>query len=272
VDEWFGRAFGSTLAVGSITWLNNARRLMLVPIGVVGQASGQATGPFIARLYSEGRHDEVRAVLERALTSTVVISLLVAAGFVALAEPAVGVVFERGQFRESDTIQAASALRVYAPSIAAWGAQALLARAFYAVGSTWTPMLASTGVTVVWAIVYWFAKDFGVAGLAFAGASGMFAQATVLGVLAHRRFGFAARPVLLGGARALVAASVACVAAWLASEALALDALGRTGSLFARALVGGLAWLPVTIVGARLLGVPGLPIDALMRRLRLRGP
>ena len=59
VDEWLVKHYGSSLAAGSITWLMTARRVMLVPIGLLGTAAGQATGTYLARLYAEGKRDEL---------------------------------------------------------------------------------------------------------------------------------------------------------------------------------------------------------------------
>src|SRR3989304_6108650 len=40
VEEWTTRVFVSFLLAGAITWLNNARRLMQVPVGIFGPGSG----------------------------------------------------------------------------------------------------------------------------------------------------------------------------------------------------------------------------------------
>ena len=58
VDEWISRYFASSMEEGSISWLQNARRLMLVPVSVLGQAAGQATLPFLAKLNAEGKQSE----------------------------------------------------------------------------------------------------------------------------------------------------------------------------------------------------------------------
>ncbi len=79
VDEWLGVHFGSHLAEGSISWLNSARRLMLVPIGLVGTAAGQATGAYIARLYAEGKRDELASLLGNALAGVIALSIVIAA-------------------------------------------------------------------------------------------------------------------------------------------------------------------------------------------------
>ena len=56
-DDWILRYFASGGA-GDITRLNYAKRLFAVPISILGQAAGQASMPFFARLFGEGRRRE----------------------------------------------------------------------------------------------------------------------------------------------------------------------------------------------------------------------
>src|SRR5580765_1731146 len=56
-DDWILRYFASG-AVGDITRLNYAKRLFAVPIAVLGQAAGQASLPFFARLFGEKKMRE----------------------------------------------------------------------------------------------------------------------------------------------------------------------------------------------------------------------
>ena len=55
VDEWYGRWFGALLGAGTVAHLGYARRLMLVPVAVVGQAIAAAALPTLSRLWAEGR-------------------------------------------------------------------------------------------------------------------------------------------------------------------------------------------------------------------------
>ena len=56
-DDWILRYFASG-SLGDITRLNYAKRLFAVPIAVLGQATGQASLPFFARLFGEKRMKE----------------------------------------------------------------------------------------------------------------------------------------------------------------------------------------------------------------------
>src|ERR1700691_5635324 len=57
-DDWILRHYASS-GVGDIARLNYAKRLFAVPIAVLGQATGQASLPFFARLFNEKRLKEL---------------------------------------------------------------------------------------------------------------------------------------------------------------------------------------------------------------------
>src|SRR5438876_8420974 len=56
-DDWILRYFASS-GIGDIARLNYAKRLFAVPMAVLGQATGQASLPFFARLFGEKRMQE----------------------------------------------------------------------------------------------------------------------------------------------------------------------------------------------------------------------
>jgi peptidoglycan biosynthesis protein MviN/MurJ (putative lipid II flippase) len=51
--------------IGDIARLNYAKRLFAVPIAVLGQATGQASLPFFARLFNEKRLKGIRHYRKR---------------------------------------------------------------------------------------------------------------------------------------------------------------------------------------------------------------
>ena len=55
VDEWYQRWFGALLGAGAVSYLSYARRLMQVPVAVVGQAIAAAALPTLSRLFAEGK-------------------------------------------------------------------------------------------------------------------------------------------------------------------------------------------------------------------------
>ena len=53
VDEWYERWFGGLLETGTVAHLAYARKLMMAPVAIVGQAVGAALFGFAGRLTDE---------------------------------------------------------------------------------------------------------------------------------------------------------------------------------------------------------------------------
>ncbi len=186
-DDWILRFFASH-GVGDITRLNYAKRLFAVPMAVLGQATGQATLPFFARLWGDKKTDEFAAQVNGSVYRLIAASLLLTAWMMAAALPIIDLVYRRGHFHFSDSTETAALFFWFAISLAFWSAQALYARAFYATGNTLTPMIAATVVTVASLPVYWaLFRAFNVVGLAIASDVGIFANTAVLAILLDRR-------------------------------------------------------------------------------------
>jgi putative peptidoglycan lipid II flippase len=245
LDEQLGRSFGSLAAEGSISWLQFARRTMLVPVGVIAQAAGVAAYPFLARLAAEGRPAELGRVLGKALRSVVVLSVGAASALAALALPVIRVLYERGDWTAPDTAATVAPLVLFSLAIPMWGAQQLYARAFYARRQMWTPAVVGSVATVAALPLYRVLLDaYGVAGLAQASTIALTAYTAVLAYLWHRATGFT-ELVRLGRTlgRSLWLGAVAGLAAWGAStmvlRASGSGAVAATGAL----LAGGVAFL-----------------------------
>ena len=184
VDEWTLRVFGSFLVAGSITWLNNARRLMMVPVGILGHASGVASYPFLAELVATDKKKE----MWEALSSTLRWVFLVSAGIGAIAFASspelILLVYKRGAFRMEDALWTASALSAFAIGIPFWCSQAIASRGFFAMKDTWTPTIVGTASWAAALPVYYFLhRTYGVLGLALASTTGIFLSAGTLYVI-----------------------------------------------------------------------------------------
>lgn len=168
LDEQFVRLFGQ-LNEGATAALSFARRIAMVPIGVIAQAAGVAAFPFLASLYARGADDELVATTGRAARKTIFVAAAAAAGVVVLARPLVRLIFQYGEFGTEDTDLVTSLLVLLALSIPAWGMHQLLARHFYAKRKMWTPVVVGTVFSVV-AIPTWIGlyELMGVEGFALA--------------------------------------------------------------------------------------------------------
>ena len=173
---------------GDISRLNYAKRLFTAPMAIIGQAAGAASMPFFASLFGRNQFASFASAVNRSVSRLVAFSLLGSAAMIALAQPAVDLIFRRGSFNAADATSTASYFAIFAISLALWTAQAIYARAFYAAGETFAPMLAGTIITIVSIPIYWqLHQHFGVIGLAWASNLAILLQTGTLAILAHRR-------------------------------------------------------------------------------------
>ncbi len=177
LDEQFVRLFGQ-LETAATSELFFARRLNMVPVGVIAQAAGVAAFPFLARLAAGGRNDELIATTTRAARKTLFVASAATALLVVLAKPAVRLLYQYGEFSAENTDQVAGLLVIYAFSIPAWGMHQLLSRHFYAKRRMWVPVVIGTIFTVA-AIPLWLSlySSRGVEGFALASTATMVAYA-----------------------------------------------------------------------------------------------
>ncbi len=120
-----------------------AVRLMELPQGVFGISLATYLLTSLSGLAAEKKLPEFRATLGQGLSYLVVINSLAAVLLLFLAEPMVRLLFERGEFGPESTERAVVALQCLAPGLVAFSMVNILARAFYALGDTRTPMKVS---------------------------------------------------------------------------------------------------------------------------------
>lgn len=262
VDEWYERWFGNRVGEGVVAQLGYARQLMLAPVAVVGQAVATAALPTFARLFSQGRRSELARVTLRTLQGSLGLGILAAAGVFVLAPRVVEVLFQRGAFGAEDAQNVSRLLRVLCFAVPGWVLQQVVARAFYARGDTWRPMLLGTGFALVAVPLYLaFGARFGAAGLAAAGAIAMSANAGATLIWARARHGAPALGPLFGtGGRALLAAAPAVALGLVAQRGApgfggALLDLVLGGAAFGATAAFAAWWVADEALRAPLLGL-----------------
>src|SRR5215467_200544 len=152
-DDWILRHYASS-GVGDITRLTFAKRLFAVPIAVLGQATGQASLPFFARLFNEKRLKEFADTVNDSVYRVSAASFLATGWMMAAALPLIDLVYRRGKFLFVDTQSTAVYFFWFSLSLVLWSAQGLYARAFYAAGDTLTPMIAVSVITLLSLPIY----------------------------------------------------------------------------------------------------------------------
>jgi len=159
-----------------------------VPIAVLGQATGQASLPFFARLFNEKRLKEFADTVNDSVYRVSAASLLATTWMMVAALPLIDLVYRRGKFLFTDTQTSAVYFFWFSLSLVLWSAQGLYARAFYAAGDTLTPMVAVSVITVLSLPIYSVLfHTFGVIGLAWASDIGIGINLLALALLLHYR-------------------------------------------------------------------------------------
>ncbi len=263
-DDWILRFFASGVT-GDITRLNYAKRLFALPISILGQAAGQASMPFFAKLFGEGRRADFGDSVNKSVYRIASASMLVTALMIPAALPFVDLAFRRGRFTFADSLSTSVYFAWFSLSLTLWSAQALYARGFYAAGNTVTPMVASTVITVASLPVYAaMFRNYGVTGLVVASDIGILMHTVTLAWLLQR-----ADLVRLRGlpwlelAKAFATAIFAGAAAYGVSRSVHITG-HRSADLLAISLIG-ITWLAATLVGL------WITRSTLPRELRRRG-
>ena len=188
LDEQFIRIFGSMAGTGEVSLLSYARRIMMVPVGVVAQAAGVASFPFLAGLFAKNDMESFCETLQRALKNTLVIVLPVTLYMIAAAKPTLGFIFEGGQFGMAETLSAAPYLQLMLLAVPFWCIQQILGRSFYAMENTVTPAVVGTVVTIAIVPFYLYCSPrFGGMAVAFLTSSSIVLYALAL-CFAGRKF------------------------------------------------------------------------------------
>ena len=146
------KLFASFLDVGAMSALMNSNRLMQVPLGVFGQACGLAILPLIAQQAARGERAALRSTVSAGIRFVLFLTVPASVYIIVLALPIVQFLFQSGKFTASDSHLTATLLVAYTIGLFAWSAQAIVARGFYALKNSRTPVIIGTLVTVLFVI------------------------------------------------------------------------------------------------------------------------
>ena len=255
VDEWYEKWVGGQIEAGAIAAITYARKLMMAPVGVVGQAVGAALLPSLTALYQRGEERAFGDLFGQTLRTTLGLGLVACGGLVLLAEPLVEVVYQRGAFLPADTSNVAALLSVLALAVPGWVVQQVAVRGFYARGEMWRAMALSSGIALAVFPLYWMGGSAaGVPGLAGASslAISLNAIATILW-LRGRTGSPALRPMAGTGLRALLVVAAAGGLADVALRGVLGSGIPRLGGLMAlglgAAVYGALGLLGIWLIG-----------------------
>jgi putative peptidoglycan lipid II flippase len=145
VNYFASTALASGLAAGSLTAYNYAFLLSQLPVGIIGVSVAVALFPTLSQDAALGRIAPIRHQVATAVRVLVFVAAPLTAVMVILREPLTSVFYQYGLFSQEATERTANTLLYFALGLVAHIVVHVLARAFYALQDTRTP--------VTWAIV-----------------------------------------------------------------------------------------------------------------------
>ncbi|CCO07607.1 murein biosynthesis integral membrane protein MurJ [Desulforamulus hydrothermalis] len=227
------RILASGLAEGSISALNYANRIILMPITFFVLAVGTAFYPAITTLAARGQRQELADTVVRAGRMVILFSLPAGIGLMVLATPVIKLLFEHGQFTPRATAMTAFALSMYAVGLVGQAANIILTRAFYAQQDTRTPvklMAVTVAINLAFSLLLIGPLKHG--GLALANSLASLANTAMLAWFLNRRL-----PGLLNAGLAKFAGQTALATAAMAAAAWSVQA-GAAGLAAAHGTLG----------------------------------
>lgn len=207
----------SGLAAGSLSALNYAWLLMLLPQGVFAQSLATAVFPTLAAQVAAGQLGAMRHTFGQTLRMTLFLTIPAAVGLMVLRQPLVVALLQRGEFSAESTQLVAYALQFYAFGLTAHAVVEIAVRAFYALHNTLTPVLVGVGAMLLNIVFsFWWVGSLGYGGLALANSVATTLEMVVLLWLLHGQMqGSEGRPLLVATGRQLFAALVMGGLLWL---------------------------------------------------------
>ena len=149
IDEQLFRYFGSLLSTGSIASFRYARRVALIPVGVIAQAVGVASYPTLSKLFVENKFGDFKLLIKKQLSALTVINTGVLIIFLKNSENIIEIVYQRGLFSSEDTSRVSSIFMVVAFGLIPWSLNQIITRSYYVQKNYWFPVWVGTFITFV---------------------------------------------------------------------------------------------------------------------------
>lgn len=185
-------ALASVVSLSSIAYLNFASHVAVFPVTLVAAAIGQAALPFFARAVTENDMESFKKHLMQSLTHIVFLLAPASVLLIVFHTPVVRLIFGTRFFSWESTVLTAQTLAVLAIGLLAQGASNILARGFYALYDTRTPLilsvislLSSLSLSLLFILYFHFDVRF----LALSTSLGAWINAVMLLYLLHKKIG-----------------------------------------------------------------------------------
>lgn len=182
----------SILSLGSIGFLNFATHVAVFPVNLFASAISQAALPFFAKAAANNNIEEFKKQVSVSLTHIAFFLAPASVLLIILHTPIVRLIFETKRFSGESIFLTSWTLVFLAIGLFAQGASAVLARAFYALLDTKTPLIMtvfSTIVSIGFSFIFVLIFSLPVWALGLATTIGAYINAFFLFILLERKVG-----------------------------------------------------------------------------------
>jgi len=163
------RTIASRIVIGGISALTYANRLNLFIQGTFVMSLATVMYPMISKMAAEGNMEGLKKSLSEVIVFINLLVLPATVGTMIFAEPVVKLLFGRGAFDSQAIALTSCALVFYSIGMVGFGLREILARVFYSMQDTKTPMInAVIGVVLNIILNIILSKYMGISGLALA--------------------------------------------------------------------------------------------------------
>jgi putative peptidoglycan lipid II flippase len=260
--------FGSFVSDQAPAAMDKAFRIYQLPQGIFSVAIATVLFPTLARFANAGEIDNLRATMANGMRQILFVLVPAAAAILALSNPMIRLIYQRGEFNPAETAVVATALFWFAFSLPTNGLYLLQTRTFFSLQRPWqATSLAVIDLVVSAAAALVLYKPFGVGGIVAGTGIGTTAAVVAQALILRHKFGGLEFGRLFSTAARITIASAALAGvSWIVWDLLDA-ALGRGLGGQIISLGGGLAAGGVVYVAvAKLLRVAEL--EQIMRLLR----
>jgi putative peptidoglycan lipid II flippase len=262
--------FGSLVSHEAPAAIDKAFRIYQLPQGVFSVAIATVLFPTLARFANAGEVENLRATMANGMRQILFVLVPAAAAILALSDPMIRLIYQRGEFDPAETTVVATALFWFAFSLPTNGLYLLQTRTFFSLQKPWQATALATidlVVSALAALVLY--SPFGVGGIVAGTGIGTTVAVVAQAVILRQEFGgLELRRLFSTSLRITIAAAALAGVGWLVwdvlDQALGRGLGGQIISLGAGLGAGGLVYVAV----AKLLRLEEL--EQMTRLLRRR--
>jgi len=270
LNAWVNIHLASYMIEGSLTGIRWGFTMMLMPQAIIAQAVATAAMPTLSAQYALGKTDDLRNSIATSLRGILLLAIPASIGMILLREPITALMLQYGKFTEASTQLISWALLWYSAGLVGHCVVEIMARAFYAMHDTKTPVLVGAvamGLNVGFSLLFsnWFARIgwMPLGGLALANSLATGLEAATLWIFMRRRLGG------LEGSRVLKGTSQATLAA-IAMVLVLLGWLGLTHERQAWLVGGGGVLIGGAVYGLGVVAMKVPEVQSVLNLIRRR--